>query len=241
MAFNFGSLASTEAVSNKQPMLEPWGIYDVKFAGATKDTVQGVKDPSQTYQILRIKFENADGYYEQSLFYPKDGDDKRPTYTAADGHEYQGASSFERTMSFIAQVASVLNPEGYKKMQAASSKFKSFDNVADAFIKIMTPVIGKETKLKVCGRNVDGRVLPTIGKFLGVNKKGELFVSDNFIGNRVFFSSYETKRMNEYKNAKPTPVYNPFDNAMAPKPMTATPQQKVEESSDDDLDFDNLL
>lgn len=236
MAFNFGSLANSQAVSSKQPMLKPWGIYDVKFVSVVKDQVKGVKDPDTTYELLRVKFENEDGYYEESLFYPKEGDDQRPTYTASDGHEYQGASKFERTMTFIAQVATVLNPEGFKKMQAASGKFKSFDDVAMAFIKIMDPVINKKTKLKLVGKNVDGTVLPAIGKFVGVNKKGEMFVSDNFIGDKLFFSSYETRRMNDYKNAAPTQM---SDNTIAS--TNGVSAELVTGGSEDELDFDKLL
>ena len=34
--FDFGSLATTQATSNIQQRLKPWGIYDVKFSGARK-------------------------------------------------------------------------------------------------------------------------------------------------------------------------------------------------------------
>ena len=132
--FNFGSLATTQATSNVQQRLKPWGIYPVKFSGARKETIKGKKDPNAVYEILKVRFDGADGYYEESIFYPKDGDEKRPTYTSKEGHEYQGASSFDRTMTFIAQVAEVLNPEGFKKMQAASAKFKSFDDVVSVIL-----------------------------------------------------------------------------------------------------------
>ena len=147
--FNFGSLATTQATSNVQQRLKPWGIYPVKFSGARKETIKGKKDPNAVYEILKVRFDGADGYYEESIFYPKDGDEKRPIRTSKEGHEYQGASSFDRTMTFIAQVAEVLNPEGFKKMQAASAKFRSFDDVVTAFIKITDSAKGKETNLKL--------------------------------------------------------------------------------------------
>lgn len=39
--FNFESLATTQATSNVQQRLKPWGIYPVKFAGARKETIKG--------------------------------------------------------------------------------------------------------------------------------------------------------------------------------------------------------
>lgn len=212
--FNFGSLVTTQATSNVQQRLKPWGIYPVKFAGARKETIQGKKDPSATYEILKVRFDGEDGYYEESIFYPKDGDDQRPTYTSKDGHEYQGASSFDRTMTFIAQVAEVLNPEGFKKMQEASSKFKSFDDVVKAFITITDKVKGKETKLKLVGRTQNGNVVAALPKFVAVNKNGEKFTCDNFLGDKLFFSAYEETKKAEYLNAKPTKMSN-SDSTMA--------------------------
>lgn len=231
--FNFGSLATTQATSNVQQRLKPWGIYPVKFAGARKETIQGKKDPSATYEILKVRFDGEDGYYEESIFYPKDGDDQRPTYTSKDGHEYQGASFFDRTMTFIAQVAEVLNPEGFKKMQEASSKFKSFDDVVKAFITITDKVKGKETKLKLVGRTQNGNVVAALPKFVAVNKNGEKFTCDNFLGDKLFFSAYEETKKAEYLNAKPTEMSN-SDSTMA------TNVDGVSGGSED-IDFNSLL
>lgn len=231
--FNFGSLATTQATSNVQQRLKPWGIYPVKFAGARKETIQGKKDPSATYEILKVRFDGEDGYYEESIFYPKDGDDQRPTYTSKDGHEYQGASSFDRTMTFIAQVAEVLNPEGFKKMQEASSKFKSFDDVVKAFITITDKVKGKETKLKLVGRTQNGNVVAALPKFVAVNKNGEKFTCDNFLGDKLFFSAYEETKKAEYLNAKPTEMSN-SDSTMAANVDGVS-------GGSEDIDFNSLL
>lgn len=230
--FNFGSLAATQATSNVQPRLKPWGIYPVKFTGARKETIKGKKDPNAVYEILKVRFEGKEGYYEESIFYPKDGDDTRPIYKNKEGHEYQGASSFDRTMTFIAQVAEVLNPEGFKKMQAASSKFKSFDDVVTAFIKITDSVKNKETKLKLVGKVQDGNVVACLPKFVAINKNGEKFTCDNFIGDNLFFSAYEESRKAEYLNAKPTNM----DNSAIVKEVDTKP-----EGSENDIDFDSLL
>lgn len=206
--FNFGSLATTQATSNVQQRLKPWDIYPVKFAGARVETIQGKKDPSQTYTILKVRFDGEDGFYEESIFYPKAGDDVRPEYTSKDGHKYLGASSFDRTMTFIAQVAEVLNPEGFAKMQAASSKFKTFDDVAKAFIQITDKAKGKETKLKLVGRTQNGSIQVALPKFVAVNKQGERFCCDNFLGDKLFFSAYEEGKRAEYTSAKPTAMGN---------------------------------
>lgn len=231
--FNFGSLANTQATANVQQRLKPWGIYPVKFSGARKEVIQGKKDPNATYEILKVRFDGEDGYYEESIFYPKAGDEQRPTYTSKDGHEYQGASSFDRTMTFIAQVAEVLNPEGFKKMQEASSKFRSFDDVVKAFITITDKVKGKETNLKLVGRTQNGNVVPGLPKFVAINKNGEKFTCDNFIGDKLFFSAYEEARKAEYANAKPTDMSSTTSSVAAEVDGVS--------AGSEDMDFESLL
>ena len=232
--FNFGSLATTQATSNVQQRLKPWGIYPVKFSGARKETIKGKKDPNAVYEILKVRFDGADGYYEESIFYPKDGDEKRPIYTSKDGHEYQGASSFDRTMTFIAQVAEVLNPEGFKKMQAASAKFRSFDDVVTAFIKITDSAKGKETNLKLVGRTQNGNVVASLPKFVAINKNGEKFTCDNFVGDKLFFSAYEESKKAEYLSAKPT-------NMDSGENSTIAKEVDGKSARSEDIDFESLL
>lgn len=232
--FNFGSLATTQATSNVQQRLKPWGIYPVKFSGARKETIKGKKDPNAVYEILKVRFDGADGYYEESIFYPKDGDEKRPIYTSKDGHEYQGASSFDRTMTFIAQVAEVLNPEGFKKMQAASAKFRSFDDVVTAFIKITDSAKGKETNLKLVGRTQNGNVVASLPKFVAINKNGEKFTCDNFMGDKLFFSAYEESKKSEYLNAKPTTMDSSENSTIAN-------EVDGKAAGSEDIDFESLL
>lgn len=231
--FNFGSLATIQATSNVQQRLKPWDIYHVKYAGARIETIQGKKDPTQTYTILKVRFDGEDGFYEESIFYPKAGDDVRPEYTSKDGHKYLGASSFDRTMTFIAQVAETLNPEGFAKMQAASSKFRSFDDVAKAFIQITDKAKGKETKLKLVGRTQNGNLQAALPKFVAVNKQGERFCCDNFLGEKVFFSAYEEGKRAEYLNAKPT--------AMGTTSETSDFGVDSSAQGSDDVDFESLL
>lgn len=232
--FNFGSLATTQATSNVQQRLKPWGIYPVKFSGARKETIKGKKDPNAVYEILKVRFDGTDGYYEESIFYPKDGDEKRPIYTSKDGHEYQGASSFDRTMTFIAQVAEVLNPEGFKKMQAASAKFRSFDDVVTAFIKITDSAKGKETNLKLVGRTQNGNVVASLPKFVAINKNGEKFTCDNFVGDKLFFSAYEESKKSEYLNAKPTTMDSSENSTIAN-------EVDGKAAGSEDIDFESLL
>ena len=85
-----------------------------------------------------------------------------------------------------------------------------------AFIQITDRKKGVETKLKLIGRNRDGKVVADIPNIVAINPNaeniaedssndsGERFISDNYIGNKLFFSDYEEREREKYLKAKPT-------------------------------------
>lgn len=229
--FNFGSLKTTQAISTNKPMLKPWGIYDVTFSGVTKNEFTGKKDPSKTYKVMRVRFDAPEGYYTESLFFPEtEKDAERPTYQNAEGHDYQVASNVDRAKGLVAQIAAVINPEGWEKMQAKSDKYNTFEEIVDDLIKITDKKKGTATKLKLVGKNQQGTIVPALPRFVAINKDGEAFTSDNFIGDAVGFSPYEEGRRNQYLNAKPV--------AMPDSSADIIEDSSLEDSSDlDDLDI----
>ena len=132
-------------------------------------------------------------------------------------------------MAVVTQTAQVLNPVGYEKMQKASGNFRSFDDLAKALVQITDKVKGTETKLKLVGRNRDGKVVAEIPRIVGINKQGEKFVADNYIGDKLFFTEYEETQRTKYLSATPTKM--PAD------PMAEAPAA-VEE---DPFDLESLL
>ena len=232
MEMNFGSLATTQATSGNK-RLKPWDIYPVKFKGVEIREITGKKDPSMTYKILTTKFEGENGYYNEDTFFPTEASAKRNTYKNKEGHEKEMPSGFEQTMTYIAQLAGVLNPDGFKKMQASSSKFKSFDDVCKALDTILKPKIGTDCFIKIVGRNRDGRVQPAIPNITALNKDGEVFTSDNFISLKkeiLGFTEYEEAQMQAFKNAKPTNM-----------PVSESVNSTAHQGSEDNDDFSDLL
>ena len=221
---NFG-FSSASAIRNTRRPLASWGIYKVKFTGAEIATFKGSKDPSVEYKVLRFNFENEDGYYSESLFFPKEGDDVDREYEN-NGGKMKFPSTFKVTMSTVKQTLQVLSPKGWEAVQKASAKFKSFDDVANAAIKVLDKVKGTETEIKLVGRVSKGKVVAKIPTIIRYNKEGELYVSDNYIGTKLYFTDYEEGERNKYLNAKPT----------TPSPKTDTPAPTTEASTDNELD-----
>lgn len=230
--FNFG-ISKESAVKTVRRQLEPWNIHDVTFVGCETREFQGKKDTSVIYKVLDIKFENEDGYFTVTRFFPKPGDDARKKLPSKNGGERELASNFEELMNIVKQTAEVLTPEGFKKMSELSSKFKSFDDVANVLIAITDKVKGTKTKIKLVGRNRDNRVVAEIPTITSVFD-GVATITDNYIGSKLFFTPYEEGKRAEYLKGTPTDM----EKISAVDPLMAVAQ---EAPAGDELDLESLL
>lgn len=231
--FNFG-ISKESAVKTVRPQLKPWNIYDVKFIGCEVREFPGKKDPNVTYKVLDIKFENEEGYFTVTKFFPKPGDDQRRKVKSSNGGEREMASNFEELMNIVKQTVEVLTPEGFKTLSELSPKFKSFDDVTKVMIKVTDKVKGCETKIKLVGRNRDNRVVAEIPNITSVFD-GVATITDNYIGNKLFFSNWEEGQRNAYLNSKPTEMKA---TKTEKDPLMDVPEP---DASDEELDLDNLI
>jgi hypothetical protein len=227
------AISKESAVRNVRRQLAPWNIYDVTFVGCEVREFKGTKDPNVTYQVLDIKFENEDGYFTVTRFFPKQGDDVRRKLPNKKGGEREVASNFEELMNIVKQTAEVLTPEGFKKMSELSSKFRSFDDVAKALIAITDKVKGTKTKIKLVGRTRDNRVVAEIPTITSVFD-GVATITDNYIGNKLFFTPYEEGKRNEYLKGTPTDM----EKVPAMDPLMAVAE---EAPAEEELDLESLL
>lgn len=222
---NFSFNGEQSAVRSNRRQLTANTIHKVKWMGAEIKEVG--KDTK--YKILALNFENEEGYANMSIFWPTDKDAERQVATASDGHEYERPSRWENTKAILAQTMEVLNPTGYEKFKEASKKFRSFDDMAVAFVKVTDQVKGAETNVKFSGyTNKQGYPQLSLPTIVGVNKQGECFVSDNYIGD-VVLSAYEMKKAKEASEAKPT--------TMKSDPLMDSPATSEDVLSVDDLDL----
>lgn len=235
--FNFGGIQETSAV-NSNKSLKPWGIYTVKFDGLELEEVKGKKDPDAVYKTIKMKFAGEEGAFSKNLFIPStEKDAERTEYENKEGHKYEAPSRFETFKWTLLQLTQVVNPEGYKKLQEQSSKIKSMEDFLKLIMTVANAKKGVTTKLKLTGRTTeDGKTYAEIPRIVAINKEGGLFVSDNFVGDKVEFSAYEAEKVRAYNTAKPTDVASVV---ASDSPDSNTSKEEVKDL--DAIDFDNLL
>ncbi len=196
MNINFSINSNESSISSKRnTRLKPFEIHTVTFDGA--EIKSGTSKAGNEFKLLQLTFSNKNGIAEPTIFWPDlERDGIREVRTAKDGHEYETPSRWEQTKTVISQTLETLSPEGFKKMQELSSKFKTFDDMANVFVKLVNKCIGTEVDVKFNGYvNKQGYMQLTFPNIVGINKKGELFVSDNYIGHgNLGLSEYEMRK-----------------------------------------------
>ena len=233
---NFSINSNESSISNRTRRLAPFAIHHVTFDGV--EIKSGTSKAGNEFKLLQLAFSNKDGIAEMTIFWPNpEIDGVREVRTAKDGHEYETASRWEQTKSVITQTLETLSPDGYKKMQELSSKFRSFDDMAIAFEKLANKCKGTEVDVKFTGYvNKQGYMQLTFPNIVGVTKEGKLFISDNYIGHgNLGLSDYELRRAKELAETKPT--------RMEADPEMDSDSSKLTEGSaaeDEPLNFDDL-
>lgn len=190
-------LSNTSGTSTMQPKLSAWEIHDVVLKSIKYDEFAGKKDPSAVYKTLKVRFENENGYHEETVFMPKEGDEKRMSTQFG-----ESPSPFERFKFFLAHLGEQLSPDKYNEFKGKKYNLPAESKkLAEDFIEIMTPAIGKATKLKLIGNKKGESCLPY---FVSINKNGDAYLSNNFLGNKVFFTSAEERMQKNINKAVPT-------------------------------------
>ncbi len=234
MNINFSINSNESSISSKRnTRLSPFEIHTVTFDGA--EIKSGTSKAGNEFKLLQLAFSNKNGIAELTIFWPDlERDGVREVRTAKDGHEYETPSRWEQTKTVISQTLETLSPEGFKKMQELSSKFKTFDDMANVFVKLVNKCIGTEVDVKFNGYvNKQGYMQLTFPNIVGINKKGELFVSDNYIGHgNLGLSEYEMRKAKDLAETKPTKMS--ADPVMDENPETEKPVDDI------DLNFDDL-
>lgn len=209
MSFSFNTTAGTSQ-STAKPKLTGNNIYDVIFEACEKKDIAGVKDPTALYKQLIIRFSNENGVFEHTVWEPKPDDFNRRESEfknkAGNIEKIPQASNVESMMLLFKHLIDSVTPA---VAEAIDKKEKSlaaanWDELRDLIIKITSKSAGVKTQIKLL-KNKDGEAIFP-GFFTGLTKEGVVYVKNNFIGQKLSFTTYEMQRIKAESTAKPTPV-----------------------------------
>lgn len=222
MSFLINNTTASTSASKRQ--LDGNQIHKVIFRGCEAVDITG-KDDKQ-YKILKIKFENESGLFEDSIFEPSSEDMKRPQ--SAQG--YEQPSGVEYLMAKIRHLIAAVNPALDKAIEDGTKTIEAKDwkGLRDIVVKATNKGIGTEVEIKLLKNKSGYAIFPRY--FLGIKKDGATFFKreNYFIGNGLAFNEKELKAIKDAAEAKPT------DMAAVDAKKPEAPVTKV---ADDDFDF----
>lgn len=194
MNFNFDDV---KTVSNAQ--LPGNAIHDVTFEGCEARDFAG-KQEGNNFKVLEIKFRNNDGVFTHTVWEPRQEDFQDRTSPQG----YTQPSNVKVMMYLFKHLINAVNPDLGKKLDKGevSLNASSWDALRKLVVESTDPGKGVETKIKLIKNNKGEGIFPY---FLNYNKENKLYMSTNFIGNNIFWTTKELDRIKK-SEVKPTEV-----------------------------------
>lgn len=225
--FNFNITAGASQ-STYKPQLPGNEIHEVIFDGVVSEDIQGKKDPTQVYKVLKLKFSNELGQFEHTIFEPRKEDFNRgENKTTRNGEEstFPTPSNVESMMLLLKHVIDAVTPEIGKKIDNGEVTLggQDWDKLRNNVVIVLNKGKGATTKIKLIIDSKGNAKFP--GFFTGLNQEGKAYIRNNFVGNAIGFTSYEKTRIDNAATAKPTAMNSALDFPVA-------------ETNDLDMDFD---
>jgi len=221
--YSFNSTAGASQ-STVKPKLVGNSIHTVKFAGCELKDVQGVKEVDKVYRQLILKFENEDGVFEHTVWEPKPEDFQRKDSEIKNKNgmmeKIPNPSGVETMMLLFKHVIDSVNPTVAKQIDNKEKSLgaPNWESLRTLVSKILDVGKGTTTKIKLLKNKNGEAVFP--GFFSGLTKEGKAYIRNNFIGDKISFSSYEADRIKKEAAATPTPAatYNPGNSSAGTAP-----------------------
>jgi len=207
MSFSFASTAGASQ-STAKSRLKGNEIHEVQLDGCEIQDIVGVKDPTQTYKVLKIKFSNEDGNFEHTVFEPKPDDFKRgeSSFTNKNGNveKIPQPSNVESMMLLFKHIIDGFVPEiaGQIDRKEKELTAPNWDKLRALVSVILEKGKGRTNKIKLVKDKDGNGKFP--GFFAGVSREGNTYVRNNFVGQKVLFSPYEISKINGEASATPT-------------------------------------
>lgn len=222
--FNFSNKTLPTASGKSQ--LEANAIHTVTFTGCEAKDIE--KDGS-VYKTIKIRFDNSEGYFEDTIFEPKGQDFERSKSDLG----YEQPSNVEMLMAKIKHLIDGVNPDLGKKIDSGETSFNanSWDDMRTLIIRSTNKGKGVETSVKLLS-NKDG--YPVFPRYIvGISREGNTYLKTKFIGSNLKFTAKEEELMAAKKEAKPTDMNASRQKGSAPTAAATT----AAVDSLDDLDF----
>jgi len=202
--FDFGMTAGASQ-STVRKQLEGNQIYEVTFDGCESRDFESSQKPGQKFKVLEIKFSSDEGDFKDTVWAPNPDTD----FEDRPGPYGPQPSNVKAMMLKFKHLIDAVNPELGKKIDSGEQNLNvsapnpdvAWDNLRQLMVKATAPGVGVKTKIKLIKNNKGDAIFPY---FANYNRAGQLYMSTNFIGDNIFWTTKELNKINAANTAKPT-------------------------------------
>lgn len=213
--FSFESTAGSSQSSIK-PKLAGNAIHNVTFKGAESKDFEGKgANEGKIFKVITFTFENEDGVFEHTIYEPTTTSDYGGGNAFMRGEsEYNGTkfptpSTVESIMLLFKHILDVANPTVAKLIDEKKKTLAkpNWDEIRAFVVTLMTDVTkgaikDAETKIKLLKNKKGEAIFP--GYFSGLSREGNLYMKNNFVGDKIAFLPKEMTKIQNEASAKPT-------------------------------------
>lgn len=223
MNFNLNSTANAKETGK---ILLP-GIHKATFQGVSAGKITTKDGANLNTMVLKLDVKDY-GEFTHNFFEP----------TSAERKELQwglSASQADHFLISVRQIIEAVNPEFIANVDNGTVTIGgSFANIVKQVSDCTKDYIGVEVDVKIIPQNNGFSGIPSFPA--RITKNGSLGISTRFIGHDLTFSASELKKIDAFKDAKPT---NMVPNNKSGEDMLADMQAAVDSEPDkkDDLPF----
>lgn len=223
MNFNFSQTAGVSQSSTRKH-LEGNQIHKVIFDGCEARDFDK-KDGTGVFHVLEMKFHNEDGEFTHTEWEPTEADQQ----DRENAFGNKQPSNVLTMMYRFKHLIDAVNPELAEKIDKgeASLTASSWDGLRKLMVKSCEAGIGKTTKIKLIKNNKGDAIFPY---FLNYSREGKLYMSTNFIGDKIAFTDKELTKIKRAETATPTQMSSVSE-------IVNTVEDTTANTSDDDFDM----
>ena len=193
-----GAVQAAGIVSSNSNNYLKAGIHEVVFKGI---------EPVEGSEAIIVKFETPDGsmVHNERIFAPRNTERSESQFGP-------NPSELEQFLSKCKCLIRALDPDLFAKIEKDGDKFAAPD--FDGFVKLLKKYLDKRIDTKT---NI--KLIPTNGQYVGfpgfparISKEGNLYISNNFIGDGLVLTAAEVRKIDAAANATPTDMSKKVEN-----------------------------
>lgn len=199
MNFDFSAVVNNSQ-SNIKAKLEGNAIHNVKFKGCF--VRESEPNAAKPYKVIDIKFANEEGEFTHCVWAPKEED-----YKDRETFGIKNPANIWNIIYLYKHLVDAVNPKlakmfNDKEKTIDSKTWMNWDSIKKVFLESTKNCADVDVQIKLIKNKKGEAIFPY---FLNYSREGNMYMSTNFIGEKLYWTDKEQQNLAKAKNTPTTP------------------------------------